>query len=364
MLARSDLEAGFILRLLARCAAFASLAALPPTALATGRAYVISGNDSVASETAANDAAADSAQANYVRQGYTVVRLNQPTRAQIIAAFQDPLARAVWFVGHGGKNNGAYVPFIAHNTKAGAAGEVGIRPTDLAGALGHLQQVVLHGCGQFLQGWINRFPNASVVAWTGAVSSWSIRFDEYWRGQGRIPARNPFGPPMSDIPILVDPRLDAAITFSPFDQEPGIDIDYLRSEYATYGFTMPTALASLIGTKTFNVVVRDPNNPVDFQLLGGLEVGGGAVVGQNNSGYSLPDFVYELDPLTYCSALENCDSIRTAFDTGVGRIVDNTTGLPDRKLFSAASYVMWKVPGPGTVAVAASAGLFVLRRRR
>lgn len=343
-------------------AALVLLAAAP--VLGSGRAYVIVGNDNSANVRSGLGKAGDSAEANYQANGYNVIRLNQPTRAQIIAAFQDPMAQAIWYGGHGGKAATGFVPYLAHNPKPGA-NDGGVRPGDLgAGALNHLRQVVIQGCGQFLDGWRDKFPNATFVGWTGSVRLINVRFDEYWRGKGRIPPKGQADERAALFPIFVDPRITNATVFEPYEPDPTVDFDSRFNDLASWGFTIPSPLSSEFGSKTFNVVVRDFDNPSNFQLLTGLQVSGGMIVDQNDDGYSLPDFVYELSPDAWETTTANVDFIQTVFDSGLGRVVGNMTGVPDRTLFDGASYVIWSVPSPASATMLLGFGIWATRRKR
>lgn len=310
-------------------------------ALADGKAYVFVGNEDNASEVAGNKKAADSAQANYEGNGYTVCRDETVTMQDIVNAVNDPNARAIWFVGHGGKipNNG-YTPYWAYNTKANAA-DRGVRPADLgAGPFNQIQQVVVQGCGQFLAGWRDIFPNASYTSWTGAVNIWQIRFDEFWRGKGRVPPKDevPAGGD-DDIELAVDRRLDAVMPFV-FFPDIELELNTPHNDHMAMGLCMHPCLAAEFGSQRFNVLVTDG---FLVQLLGGLEVSGGKVVAQAEDGFKAPDFNCVYEPLAYGEAIVNIDSMPGNFDAGMIMITDNTSEVPEDVLFLGASTVMWSL---------------------
>lgn len=309
-------------------------------AWASNKAYVFVGVDAIASETAANMKAADSAVANYQRQGYTVCRDNSPTQAEITAACNDPDARGLWMVGHGGKTpGGAYVPYFAYNTSAGAT-DRGVTPAALgAGTFGQFTTVTFHGCGQLLQPWADKFPNSLFTSWTGAVKAPAIRWDEWWRGHNRIPQKGgglPEGGATMN-PLMVDPRIEAGMPFM-FFADIGLELDVPRNDYAAMQWCMPEALAIEFGSKTFNVVVTDG---FEAQLSGGIAVVDGEVVGQVEGGYADPDFVYVMSPLAALETIANIDTLPDWFESGELVIADNTTGMDELLLWEGASNVLF-----------------------
>ncbi len=273
----------------------------------------------------------------YLAKGYTTLRVTNCTKAQILAALNNPCVTHILFAGHGTWNRNTSQwqakiwigPGTGPDDYLSAAEVVAAIP---AGRRGAMQQVVFQACGQLRQEWADAFPNAVIQGWSFSVPCKTAEWDQWAFGANRITPKGSRGGILGEE-TPIDPRIQAAI---PMVEHPGTDDSVAEAwaDLAQFLWVMPPSLASAFGDRKFNLIVG--NSPADEIVLGGIQVVNGDVVLHQPDPFPDADFDLRMSHAAYETAVMNTDSIPDSFMLGEAYIGANSTGVPDTTLAMGA----------------------------
>lgn len=276
------------------------------------------------------------AQAQYTAKGYATVKINNCTKAEFLAALNNPCVTHIVFVGHGMQQaNGQWAAQVYIGPGTGP--EAYLSAAEVAAAIpaarrGAMQQVVFQACGQLRQGWLDAFPNATIQGYSRAITGWDSEWDQWWNGASRINFKGLRGGMPGDS-FIIDPRIEAAIPFV-HHAESNLYMAEAWADRAQYAWVMPPSLAAAFGDRKFNLIVGD--SPADEIVLGGLQVVNGDVVLHQAAPFPDAGFDLRMTHAAFESAIQNIDTIPALFGSGGAFIGANTTGVPGPTLAMGA----------------------------
>jgi hypothetical protein len=338
----------FIARTLGLFCALCLTLSIAARADASGCVLIITGDHGNPSGNAILAGTSAIADAQYVAKGYTVIRAT--TKAQIMAALNQPCLRHMVFTGHGVYSD-ENTPEAGIWLGPGAEDSDYVYASEIASMIPAAQRasmvsVVMNACGQLHSGWAGTFPNATIHGWSKKVTPWSSRCDQYFHGSGRI---NPKGAArgaetgggLIDHPH--DDRLSAQIVM--IEKSPGRWIAGTGEDYSLFTWAIPEPLASEVGTKTFNVLVTDMMG--GDVMLGGFTIAGGDCTAHAPMPHPAPDFMMVMTAGAFDAATANIDSIPSLLMAGEVFTAGNMTPVPPHKLMAAALVVTFGfIPAP------------------
>ncbi len=305
----------------------------------SGTVVIIEGND-----TPNNDflhSLGGAAEANYTAKGYTINRLsNQPaakTEQQIKDAINAAGVNAVVFLGHGGVNaDGSGRPWLAFGYPTGGDASKALEPSDLTGDYSGIKHVEIQACSQNLQAWKDKFPNATVDAWSKAVTGDQMKNDVANGSPGRIPQKNPPPPPPPPpAPVKsTDRRFDEAIRSCPQGKSTQPDADFIN-DWTQFNFQLRPDLVPAFPSVQFNVRIWDPDT--GFLPLRGMALVNGNLVLNPLGGFPTAQFNFTIDSDAFEIAMANVDTVPQLFAEGRIRIENNVSGRPSTLCFQAGA---------------------------
>jgi hypothetical protein len=278
----------------------------------------------------------ETARTQYLAKGYTTLKLNNCTKAQFLAALNNPCVTHIVYAGHGVATNTGFAAEVwlgAGTTAAdylSAAEVVSMIPAARRAAM---QQVVLQACGQLKQEWADAFPNATIQGWTTEVPAVTARVDQNQFGSGRITPKGARGGGPLNETWTIDPRITAAMPRE-FQPASGRYVVRVWTDLSEFEWLMPPALASAFGNRRFNFYVGD--TPADEVVVGGFEVANGDAITHSPDPFPAPDFDLRMTHAAYASAIENIDMLFPLFGSGQAFIGANTTPVPGPTLYQGA----------------------------
>lgn len=305
-----------------------------------GTVVIIEGND-----TPNNDflhSLGGAAQANYTAKGYAINRLsNQPaakTEQEIKDAINAPGVNAVVFLGHGGVNaDGTGKPWLAFGYPTGGDASKALEPSDLTGNYNGILHVEIQACSQNLQAWKNKFPNASVDAWSKTVTGDQMKNDVANGTPSRIPEKAcPTCPTPPPPPVkTTDRRFDDAMQHCPQGKGTPDDGDFVN-DWLQFNFQLRPELVPVFPVVQFNVRTFNPETGLLLPLRGML-MQNGSLVFNPLEGFPSAQFTMTIDSDAFEIAMANIDSVPQLFSQGRIRIEENISGRPAQACFQAAA---------------------------
>lgn len=304
-----------------------------------GTVVIIEGND-----TPNNDflhSLGGAAESNYTAKGYGINRLsNQPaakTEQEIKDAINAPGVNAVVFLGHGGVNaDGTGKPWLAFGYPTGGDASKALEPSDLTGNYGGILHVEFQACAQNLQAWKDKFPNASVDAWSGKVTGDQMKNDVANGTPDRIPQKTDPVPTPPPPPVKsTDRRFDDAIANCPQGLGTEVDSDFVN-EWLQFNFHMRPSLVPSFPTVQFNVRTFNPETGLVLPLRGMLMQNGNLVF-DPLGGFPSAQFTMTIDSDAFNEAMANINTVPSLFAAGRIRIENNVSGRPAQLCFQAAA---------------------------
>jgi len=323
-----------------RRAGGAALLILSAGIASAGTVVIIEGND-----TPNNDflhSLGGAAEGNYTAKGYAINRLsNQPaakTEQEIKDAINAAGVNAVVFLGHGGVNaDGTGKPWLAFGYPTGGDATKALEPSDLTGNYNGILHVEIQACSQNLQAWKDKFPNASVDAWSKTVTGDQMKNDVANGTPARIPQKVQEPPPPPPPPPVksTDRRFDDAIQHCPQAKGTPVDADFVN-DWLQFNFQLRPSLVPEFPTLQFNVQTFNPENGLVLPLRGMLLQNGNLLfnpLGQMPSA----QFTMTIDSDAFSEAMANINTVPSLFNAGRIRIENNTSGRPPQLCFQAAA---------------------------
>lgn len=323
-----------------RSAGGALLLILSAGLASAGTVVIIEGND-----TPNNDflhGLGGAAEANYTAKGYAINRLsNQPaakTEQEIKDAINAQGVNAVVFLGHGGVNaDGTGKPWLAFGYPTGGDATKALEPSDLTGNYNGILHVEIQACAQNLQAWKDKFPNASVDAWSKTVTGDQMKNDVANGTPNRIPQKVQDPPPPPPPPPVktTDRRFDDAIRQCPQGTSTETDLDFIN-DWLQFNFQLRPPLVGAFPTLQFNIRTFNPETGLLLPLRGMLLQNGNLLfnpLGQMPTA----QFTMTIDSDAFDEAMANINTVPALFSAGRIRIDDNVSGRPSQVCFQAAA---------------------------
>ncbi len=349
-----------------RATAMIAALTLSAGAMAASRAYVVQGHDGTWRGDWNLGALAGTAQDQVLGKGYTLVRQNSPTRQNVLNTLNTANQTVFFFGGHGIKRqNGTFAAQIKVGDGEYVSAQDVIDNVPLA-VRQQYTHVVFQACGQLRNEWTQAFPNATIWGHNGSVTMGGTRFDQYWRGEDRMPAKAGVGAGAGaglNVALALDARIEAAV---PLTYNAAVDgfTNEGAGNFARYAWAMSEPIATDFGAQRFNMVVGD--SPGDMLGLCGVFAADGKATGTRRP-FSSPDFTLGFTFGGLEAAFANIDNLPSLFSSGQAWIADNFTGVSDDTLFFGAVAITFgynAVPAPGGAALAGVALLVAVKRRR
>ncbi|MBN8643843.1 MAG: hypothetical protein J0L61_01210 [Planctomycetes bacterium] len=303
-----------------------------------GTVVIVEGND-----TPNNDflhSLGGAAEANYTAKGYAINRLsNQPaakTEQEIKDAINAAGVNAVVFLGHGGVDaSGNGKPWLAFGYPTGGDASKALEPSDLTGDYSGIKHVEIQACAQNLQAWKDKFPNASLDAWSKTVTGDQMKNDVANGTPARIPQKAPPGPPLPPPPVKsTDTRFDDRILECPQGAGTPEDADFIN-DWLQFNFQLRPELIPVFPSLQFNVRVFDPET--GMLPLRGMVLQNGGLIFNPLGGLPSAQFTMTIDSDAFDIAMANIDTVPQLHSQGRIRIENNVSGRPEQLCFQAAA---------------------------
>jgi hypothetical protein len=152
----------------------------------------------------------------YKALGYNVILNLGATKSQLVRAVNDPDTRAIWFCGHGYKDDDGNWDEAISAVERTVGGETEVTSAEITPPANNcIEELVLHSCGQNLDSWKQKFSHAKFYGWSTYTTPLAIRYWEYYvhtiTAPGVTPPDNLPPPPLdprvrpNDFPIIIKP---------------------------------------------------------------------------------------------------------------------------------------------------------------
>ena len=237
---------------------------------------------------------------------------------------------AIFYIGHGTEDAGGnFTPGMAFGDGDGDV----LTPDDLTGDYSGIKHVELQACGQNLQGWKDKFPNASLDAWSNSVTVDAAANDCKNNSPDRIPEKPSGVSGVSNV-YTTDARLDYAIKHT-FENtsHPGRAI--MITDWMQFHFQVRPSLVPSFASRQFNVRIFDEAH--GYLPLRGLTIVNGNLVNNLWGGYPTAQFTMTIESHAFTAAMQNLDLVPSMFAGGQITIDNNISGLPASVAFQGAA---------------------------
>lgn len=314
--------------------------------------------------------AADEAQSDYEKAGYTVVRVDSARYFHLRQAVSDPFARAIWFLGHGSykKTYPVFFDKLLGDPEPGLKffGDRWVEPEQLLGGpFPQIQQVTLHACGQDLQEWRELFPTAvSLGEWDASTEPTRPHAIYWWQLAATYPPcdrsadkRAAVIEERSVVPSGLHQRLWPQGQYHLSDTAMVYDMAPVTNNRGS--FVLEPSMQQIFNGLSFNVLVADSTEPV---LLFGAEIEDGTIPVESQTADIRDDASF--DVVFTMAALERLFTDPDAWSSTSGVQLEKVaSGLDPDSVMAAVGTLLWgypyesvdlslRVSGPATVSEA------------
>lgn len=306
-----------------------------------------SGYTGRAAENSANEA-----QSDYEDAGYTIVRDDMATIQDFMDALADPDAMAIWFFGHGlydsvrGKKGKEKLTDPIEGIGLTDGSKLG---TDVPGTYPNLKNVTFHACGQDLQSWKDKFPNAEFNAWSRGVRAWEIWWWQFFKTYMSLGANTMSSTDSLNTPVI-NSRLEQTGQFAELGNKFICDLAPVSNNMMS--FVLEDEWATAFEGSSFNF---SATNGLESELLFATTISDGVIDFSTQSLDPLtnPDFEITIGNNSIFTLLEDPDMWSSISASSDVEIINNTGGAKsDQMILDAFGVVTFgtskKVPEPSS----------------